>query len=86
MRRGSGKGCTMLTLKGERCRNPRRYTPDPFHDPVTCRIHQHLEPPETYALAQRRFRDHLEREKQQKEMRRMVAKLPLLKVSVRTIL
>lgn len=77
--------CIANTLKGERCRNPRRWTDDEFHEPVTCRIHQHLEPPETYALAQKRYEAEVEREKAQKEMKKMVRKLPPLEVSARAV-
>jgi hypothetical protein len=85
MKQGSGKGCTMLTLKGERCRNPTRWTPDRFLVTQTCRIHQHLEPRESFDLAQEKHRAHLDRVKALRETRRMVAKLPPLSVSVKTI-
>ncbi len=85
MKQGSGKGCTALTLKGVRCRNPTRWTPDRFLTTTTCRIHQQLEPRQSFDLAQERHRAHLESVKALRETNRMVAKLPALKVSVRTI-
>ncbi len=81
--------CIAITLKGKRCGNPRRWTPDPYHEPVTCRIHQHLEPPETYALAQKRYKADVENEKAQRakdrESYRIARGLPPLTMSVRAV-
>lgn len=74
MKQGSGKGCTALTLKGVRCRNPTRWSPDPYLTTTTCRIHQQLEPEWSYELAQMKYRKAL-------ETRKMVESLPPLKVT-----